>query len=148
MIDPPFRSPRAKVGGLFHFGRLIDKIRCHLKGALPEDYRRNFGLSPGLDGHLCGFLGVEFDDLVRKVGEGLSDEELLEWCFDKGLRPNAVQKRVWNGFAEKFGWRDRASAYLDMIRVEEKLAHRHDLLTAFDLIDAGEGRDQGGGHHP
>lgn len=133
------------MGGIFHFGRLIDKIRCHLNGTLPGEYRRNFGLSIGLDGHLCGFLGVEFPDLVRKVGEGLPDEELLEWCFENGFRPNAVQKRVWNGFAEKFGWRDRVSVYLDRIKAEEKLDHRHDLLTAFDLIDEEEGRGQDSG---
>ncbi|MBE2180488.1 MAG: DUF5069 domain-containing protein [Chthoniobacterales bacterium] len=36
MIDPPFRSPRAKVGGIFHFGRMIDKIRRPGTAAPPE----------------------------------------------------------------------------------------------------------------
>lgn len=58
MIDPPFRSPRERVGELEHFGRVLDKIRCHLLDELPEEYRPNFGLSVGLDGMLCGMLGV------------------------------------------------------------------------------------------
>lgn len=58
VIDPPFRSPRERVGGLYHFGRRVHKIRCHLREKLPEEYRPNFGLSIGLDGMLCGMLGV------------------------------------------------------------------------------------------
>src|SRR5438477_10432564 len=58
MIDPPFRSPREPVGGLYYFGRMLDKIRCNLREKLPEEYRPNFGLSVGLDGMLCGMLGL------------------------------------------------------------------------------------------
>ena len=55
MIDPPMRSPREKVGGIYHFGRMLDKIRLHLRGELPEEYRPNFGWAVGLDGFCCGF---------------------------------------------------------------------------------------------
>ena len=99
MIDPPFRSPRAKLGGLHHLGRMLDKIRCDIEGTLPEEYRPNLGLSMGLDGFLCGFLGLKFEDIRQKVTEGLSDEELVEWCFANGLRPNPMQRRIWNGFS-------------------------------------------------
>ncbi|MFQ5950030.1 MAG: DUF5069 domain-containing protein [Nitrospiria bacterium] len=140
MINPPFRSPRTKVCGLYHFGRMIDKIRADLSGCLPEEYRPNFGLSIGLDGHLCGFLGVEFTEVVEQVRQGLSDEEVLEWCFQNGLRPNAVQKRVWNGFAYKFGWRDRAARFIAKVKEEDGMSDRDDILTSFDSIDEREGR--------
>lgn len=140
MVDPPFRSPRAKLGGLYHFGRMLDKVRCDVAGELPEEYRPNLGFSAGLDGHLCGFLGVAFADVRKKAVEGCSDDEIVQWCFETGLRPNAAQRRVWNGFAEKFGWRDAASAFIAKVMQEDGLDGRDDLVTAFDSIDAREGR--------
>ena len=94
MIDSPIRSPRAKLGGLHHLGRLFDNIRSDLAETLPKEYRENLGLSVGLDGFLCGFLGVKFEDVRQKVSEGLSDEELVEWCFANGLRPNPMQRQI------------------------------------------------------
>ena len=136
----PIRSPRAKLGGLHHFGRMLDKIRSDIARTLPEDYRENLGLSVGLDGFLCGFLGVKFEDIRQKVSEGSSDEELVEWCFANGLRPNPMQRRIWNGFSEKFGWRDMATTAIESFKEEDGLEKREDILTAFDLIDEQEGR--------
>jgi gluconokinase len=93
-----------------------------------------------LDGHLCGFLGVEFTALCERVWQGGSDDEIAEWCFAHGLRPNPVQARIWNEFARKFGWNDRATAFIASVRTEDGLQDRADLLTAFDSIDFREGR--------
>ena len=66
------RSPYDKtIGGLHHLGRMFDKIRLMQAGTLPSDLHRNYGLSIGLDGLLCGFLGLEFasiEDLRRIIG--------------------------------------------------------------------------------
>ena len=140
MIDPPFRSPRTKLGGLHHLGRMLDKIRCDLAGTLPEEYRPNLGLSVALDGFICGFLRVQFADVRQKIFEGLSDDEMLEWCFATGLRPNSMQCCIWNGFWEKFGWRDLATSVIDDLKKEEGLGDRPELQTAFDVIDEREGR--------
>ena len=140
MLNPPFRSPRERVGGLCHFGRLLDKIRLHHRGQLPDEYRPNFGLGLGLDGHLCGFLSVDFGALCERVREGGTDEEIAEWCFECGLRPNKVQKRVWNEFARKLGWNDHASPFVASTRLEDGTADRTDIVTAFDTIDLREGR--------
>ena len=140
MIDSPFRSPRTKLGGLHHLGRMLDKIRCDLAGTLPEEYRPNLGLSVGLDGFLCGFLRVQFADVRQKISEGLSDDEMVEWCFATGLRPNSMQRRIWNGFSDKFGWRDLATSVIDDLKKEEGLGDRPELQTAFDVIDEREGR--------
>ena len=95
-----------------------------------------------MDGFLCGFLGVKFEDVRQKVSEGLSDEELVECCFANGLRPNPMQRRIWNGFSEKFGWRDMATSAIKTFKEEDGLEKREDILTAFDLIDEQEGRSQ------
>ena len=41
--DLDLRSPYDKVGGLFYFGRMLDKIRSHRKGELPLEYEVNLG---------------------------------------------------------------------------------------------------------
>ena len=140
MKNPPFRSPRLKVGGLYHFGRMLDKIRLKLKGKLPAEYLSNLGLAHGLDGHCCGFLGIEFADLVERLKQPGADEEVLEWCFSRGLRPNTAQIAIWNGFAEKFGWRDAAAGFVARVKKEDGLEALDDLVTAFEIIDYREGR--------
>lgn len=136
------RSPYQKVSGLYHFARMLDKIRLHQAGRLPDEYHPNFGLRAGLDGHLCGFLGIEHTNLCERVRQGGSDEDVAEWCFQKGLRPSKMQMRVWNEFARKFGWNDVAARFLARIKQEEGLGHRTDMVTTFDLIDLREGRER------
>jgi hypothetical protein len=137
MIDPSLRSPREKVGGLYHFGRMIDKIRLHLRGELPEEYKANFGLPRGLDGLLARFLNLTLSEIIARVKQGGTDEEILEWCFASGLRPNETQIRVWNSFSEKIGWRDAAAPIVEQVK---KQTDRTDIATIFDCIDASEGR--------
>jgi len=138
---PGLRSPYDKtVGGLHHLGRMLDKIRLKLAGKLPEDFHRNYGLSIGLDGQLCGFLGVDHADVEARVREGGTDEEIAEWIFARGLRPNRMQALVWNEHARKIGWNDRVTAYLAGIRREPQWAHVT-AETSFDFIEQSEGRE-------
>ncbi len=138
MNVPNLRSPYDRVGGLHHFGRMLDKIRLHHAGKLPADYAANFG--GGFDGRTCGFLGVKFDAIVARVKEGGTDDEIFEWCCRTGRRPTADEIEVFNDFMKKRGWNDVAS---------ERLAQRVKELgpqwvgkvhTFFDLIEADEGR--------
>jgi len=69
------RSPSAKVGGLVYFGRMLDKIRAHEKNELPPDYQANLGR--GFDEFCAEFLHVHYHDVVRRVKDGGSDEEIL-----------------------------------------------------------------------
>ena len=143
MIDPPFRSPRDRVGGLCHFGRMLDKIRCHLRGELPEEYHPHFGLSIGLDGMLCGMLGIAHADLIERMRDGGTDEEILEWCYARGIRLNRTQVHVWNEFARKLGWNDRVAQFLSKVKAEDGTStETADLTTAFEVMDYREGRKQ------
>lgn len=133
-----FRSPYDKtLGGLHHLGRLFDKIRLMQAGKLPEGYHRNYGLSIGLDGQLCGFLNVKFEDVETRIKEGGSDADIAEWIFARGLRPNRMQTLVWNECSRKLGWNDRVTAYLEVIKEESGLTHLPHC-TAFDLIEERE----------
>ncbi len=137
----PIRSPRDPVGGIFVFGRILDKIRLHAQGRLPAGY--NVGIIAGkrtFDDRVCRLLGVDFDALAARVLQGGTDEEILEWCFQNGRRPDAEQVEIWNGFMSKRGWRDAASGGLTQQRQDAGLGHREDLATFFDLMDVEEGR--------
>ena len=136
----PFRSPREKVGGLFVFGRILDKIRYYAKvGHLPEGY--HLGIIPGthtFDHRVCSFLGVSYEDLAHRTLEGGTDEEVLEWCFQHGRRPDQEQIDIWNAFLSKRGWRDESSTKVAEQKNALGLSHREDLQTIFDLMDAEE----------
>lgn len=137
----PIRSPRHLTGGIVVFARVLDKIRLNALGQLPAGY--HLGVMAGnrtFDDRLCKFLGVDFDDLSTRTLAGGTDDEILDWCFTTGRRPDAEQIEVWNAFLTKRGWRDSGSAGLVKNKEEAGLGHRDDLLTYFDLMDVEEGR--------
>lgn len=137
----PLRSPRDTVGGIAVFGRILDKIRLQAQGRFPEGY--HLGIISGkrtFDDRVCRLLGVEFEALTGRVIAGGTDDEVLQWCFDTGRKPDAEQIEIWNGFMMKRGWRDAATPGLVEQRAEAGLAHREDLVTFFDLMDTEEGR--------
>ena len=122
---------------------MLDKIRCHLRDELPEEYRPNFGLSVGLDGMLCGVLGVAHADLIERIRDGGRDEEILEWCYARGARLNRAQVHIWNEFARKVAWSDRVAQFLSKVKAADgTTAETADLSTAFELMDYREGRSQ------
>ena len=135
------RSPYDKtIGGLHHLGRMLDKIRLWQAGKLPEDFHRNYGLSVGLDGQLCGFLNVKFADVESQVAAGVLDAEIAEWMFATGMRPNRSQLYIWNEHSRKLGWNDRLAAFIARVKQEDGCG-AHPVCTAFDLIELREGRD-------
>ena len=138
MNVPGLRSPYDQVGGLCHFGRMLDKIRLHAAGKLPVEYCENLG--GGFDAALCRLFNVKYDDLVARVKQGGTDEDIRQWCFEHGRTPAEHEVTILNDFLRKRGWNDVAS---------DRLAERVKQLgpqwigkihTFFDLIEADEGR--------
>jgi len=134
----PLRSPSEKVGGLFYFARMLDKIRLHAKGELPPDYHANLG--KGFDEKCVRFLRANYDQLVERVGKGGTDEEILRWCFNVGRRPSEDDIYVWNEFMRKRGWNDEVSEILKRRKAEAGMTDRSDIETSFQFINADEGR--------
>lgn len=134
----PLRSPSDKVGGLFYFGRMLDKIRLHAKGDLPSDYHANLG--KGFDEKCVKFLRVDYDQLVERVGQGGTDKQILAWCFTVGRQPSEDDIYVWNEFMRKRGWNDEVSEIVKRRKTEAGMADRSDIQTSFQFIDADEGR--------
>jgi hypothetical protein len=92
------------------------------------------------DARCTRFLGVNYDELVERTLRGGSNEEVLEWCFARGRRPNDEEISIWNAFLRKRGWRDGASEELAESKKEADFGDREDIQTWIDLHDAEEGR--------
>ena len=140
-VIPGLRSPFDTVGGIVYFGRMLDKIRLHAEGKLPEAWVAAKGPAyPGtFDSRCCAFLRVEYGALEARVLAGGTDEAVLAWAFENGREPQAEEIEVWNGFMTKRGWRDAGTQ-----RLRERLAE-HGLPpgtveTMFEFIDLDEGR--------
>ena len=138
MKDFAVRSPGAKVGGLVYFGRMLDKIRVHAKGELPGEYQPNLG--ERFDRWCVDLMQVDYHELVGRVKEGGTDEEILEWCFARGRKPADGEIHVWNEFMRKRGWNDELSETLTRRKKEAGMAGRSEIRTMFNFIDADEGR--------
>ncbi len=137
----PLRSPRHQIGGIYILARILDKIRLNAAGRLPAGY--HVGVVSGnrtFDDRVCKFLGVDFAALAARTLEGSTDDEILDWCFAHGRRPDTEQIEIWNGFMSKRGWRDSAQSGFDKAKAEAGFGDREDVQCYFDLMDAEEGR--------
>jgi Domain of unknown function (DUF5069) len=126
------------TAGMMWFPRMIDKIRLHARGELPEDYHENLG--GGMDKRCVSFLRVEYPELRERVLQGGSDEEILEWCFEHGRRLNDIDLLVWNAFISKLGWNDHATGRVAELKAKFGVTDRTDIITMIDLLDLDEKR--------
>jgi gluconokinase len=117
---------------------MLDKIRLHARGELPPDYHENLG--KGFDEKCVTFLRISYDQLVERVKRGGSDEEILQWCFSVGREPSQNELYIWNEFMRKRGWNDEVSETVKRRKQEAGMSDRSDIKTAFQFIDADEGR--------
>jgi gluconokinase len=121
---------------------MLEKIRQHDQGKLPEDYLPYLGEAfegRAFDGRCCQFLGIPYRALVERTLDGGSDSEIFAWTRTCGKNLSEEQIVIWSAYAAKRGWRDDASALLAK-RVSEAGANAEAVLTFFDLIEMDEGR--------
>jgi hypothetical protein len=133
-------SPKEMTKGMMYFPRMLDKIRRHGRGELPEEYHANLGRPKTADGTCTNFLRINYGVLRERVLKGGTDEEILEWCFTNGRRLNEGDLVVWNGFASKLGWNDFATPLLEEAKQKHGITDRPDINTIPELIDYDEKR--------
>ena len=138
MKIPGLRAADEKVGGLVHFGRMLDKIRLAQAGTLPEGYFLGEDDFSWWDARCCRFLGISYAPLRALVESGASDEETLAWCLENGSNPNEEQIHIWNTFILKRGWSDEATAGLIAEKEACGLGGRDDIVTFVALQKAQE----------
>ena len=133
------RSPYDTVKGLAYFARMLDKIRLHAAGELPELYIKHLGTD--FDGRCLNFLNVKYEDVKALVLKGETDEDILDWCYKHGRRPTDEEVEIWSDFMRKRGWRDSASDRIIFRLKESGIEHLDSqAVTMFDFIDLDEGR--------
>ena len=119
--------------------RYIDKIRLHLAGKLHSDYTENLG--KGFDGLWLKTAGLTHDKMIEVVKNSITDGEVCDW----------VRQNVKKTPAEKAAHREEmmsrpkpddadGQARLKMRKEEAGAAHRDDIRTFVDGIDADEHR--------
>ena len=131
------RSGYDAIAGLVFFPRMLDKIRLHAAGELPEDYN----LGGGHDARMCRFLHIDYAAVTALARAEKDDAIVLEWCFTQGRRPSADYILYFNIYMTKRGWRDDYAEKLAASKAKRGWSDRADLQTSFDLQDAEEGRE-------
>ena len=131
-------SPVDDVNGVLYLPRLAAKVRLHAQGRLWKDLHENLGR--GMDMWCAGFLHVDYEALSQRVLQGGSDEQVLQWCEEKGRKLNKADKVVWKSFVLKLGLEDQAATMLAALKTESGLADRDDIRTMAHYIDVDEGR--------
>jgi hypothetical protein len=140
-LIPGLRSPYDETRGLVYFGRMLDKIRLHAEGKLPEEWAKALGFAypMSFDARCCRFLGIDYDALAAETLKGGSDDDLLDWAFSNGRHPSDEEIEIWNAFMMKRGWRDAGTERLNE-RLAEIGMEPGVVETMFDFIDLDEGR--------
>ncbi|MEI6417253.1 MAG: DUF5069 domain-containing protein [Verrucomicrobiota bacterium] len=134
------RSPYEEIHGLVYFGRMLDKIRLHAAGKLPEVYIANLGHAQKFDGSCLRFLGVSYHDLEKVVVAGATDEEAWEWCVKNGKSHTDEEIMIWNHYMIKCGWRDNMTETLQSRLQGIGKEDSADIQTLFEYLDLDEGR--------
>ena len=133
-------SDYVETNGVFFFARMLDKIRLHAKGRLPEGYNLGYADPTSFDARFCRFWEIDYEEAKTKTLAGSTDEEVFDFCFRNHHRPNAEQVLVWNNFLLKRGWRDDGAAVLEEEKKRSGFTGRADIRTWVDLHDAEESR--------
>ena len=133
------RSPRETMCGWTYLPRFVDKIRLHLAGKLHSDYQENF--CKGFDGMWLQTSGVDAKQLIEVVRNSITDGQVYDWIRTNVQKPESVKaehrERVLNHPRKDDA---NSQARLKMRKEESGLAHRDDIQTFVDYIDADEKR--------
>ena len=133
------RSCRETMAGWIHLPRYVDKIRLHLAGKLAPDYQANLG--KGFDGMWLKAAGVTHEQMVEVVKNSITDGEVCDWVGQNVKRTAAekaahAQDQLSRPKADDPAAQERFKTRL----AEGGFAHRTDLKTFVDYIDADEKR--------
>jgi hypothetical protein len=137
----PPRSCRIRLGGYVILPRMLDKCRAEIAGKQgPYHY------ACPIDQRFLTFVDINPDELKAEVAKGKGDDEILKW-----IEEHAKNKRgpweiaQWSAHQETTapGSNDSREFVSESIKTGG-LAHREDLATWFDWLDADDFASYGG----
>lgn len=128
------RSPKQRLGGYVHLGRMIDKARAKAAGTVGE-----YIYPCPLDQSLLEFLGIG-GDAFCEAATSRTDQDILDWLTQhaKTRSPQAIEE--WNTtFLNRKPQNEESLRHF--LEVRNRIApHRTDVTTWVDLLDLEEGR--------
>jgi hypothetical protein len=131
------------LGGIAHLARFLDKVRLRHAGQI-QDY--NY-IATGFDKHLLAFLQVEPEVFERRILQGGTDAELLDWVRRHGRALSAEDIRQWSQGLLASGPKDEGARARFQTRLAEVAAKRGVPLDSLppaatwtDLIEMDEER--------
>jgi hypothetical protein len=133
------RSPREMMSGWVYLPRFVDKIRLHNAGKLHADYQENF--TKGFDGLWLKTAGLSAESFLEVVKNTITDGEVADWVA-KNVKKSEADKASFADYVLNRGrdGDDAVKARLKMRKEESGMAHRDDIQTFVDYIDADEKR--------
>ncbi|MEO6034976.1 MAG: DUF5069 domain-containing protein [Verrucomicrobiota bacterium] len=133
------RSPREIMCGWVYLPRFVDKIRLHLAGKLAPDYAENF--TKGFDAVWLKAAGLTAEQFIDAVKHTVTDGEVCDWVC-KNVKKSDAEKSALGSFILNRGREgdDAVKARLKLRKEEAGLAHREEIQTFVDFIDADEKR--------
>lgn len=140
MVKPPDltrtypRSPKERLGGYLHLGRMIDKARAKASQTAGE-----YIFPCPLDQSLLEYLGIRAEDFYRAVLDR-DDTECLEWLRENAPRKIPEEIEAWN--RKLLGRQPQSEESLRrFLQIRERIApERTDVTAWVDLLDLEEGR--------
>ncbi|MGO9586418.1 MAG: DUF5069 domain-containing protein [Limisphaerales bacterium] len=133
------RSPRETMDGWMYLPRYLDKIRLHLAGKLHADYQENLGKA--FDGMWLKHAGVTHEQMIGVVKNSVTDGEVCDWVRRNVKKSPAEKAAHAKDMLSRPPANDaEAVARLKMRKEQSGIAHRDDIKTFVDYIDADEKR--------
>ncbi|MGH8024347.1 MAG: DUF5069 domain-containing protein [Limisphaerales bacterium] len=133
------RSPRETMDGWYYLPRYVDKIRLHLAGKLHSDYTGNLG--KGFDALWLKFAGVTHEQMTDVVKNSITDGQVCDWVRQQVKKTAAEKEAHWREMYDRPKPGDaETAARLKMRKEQSGMAHRDDIQTFVDYIDADEKR--------
>ena len=132
------RSPRETMSGWIYLPRFVDKIRLHLAGKLHPDYAANF--TEGFDGAWLKAAGLTAETFIEAVKHTVTDGQVADWVRAHVRKGEADQAALANYILNRGSDTDEMRARLEQRKKDAGLAHRAEILTFVDFIDADEKR--------
>ena len=132
------RSPRETMNGWVYLPRFVDKIRLHLAGKLHSDYQENF--TKGFDGQWLKAAGISAEQIINAVKGSVTDGQVADWVRINVKKTDA-EKAAFREFILHRGTEGgEVTERLKMRKEQSGLAHRDEIKTFVDYIDADEKR--------
>ncbi|MGO8838248.1 MAG: DUF5069 domain-containing protein [Limisphaerales bacterium] len=133
------RSPRETMDGWSYLPRYLDKIRLHLAGKLHADYQENLG--KGFDALWLQYAGVTHEQMIGVVKNSITDGEVCDWVR-RNVKKSPADKaaHLKDMLSRPLPGDEAAQARLKMRKEQCGAAHRGDIKTFVDVIDADEKR--------